>query len=55
MREAKHEKSSSWSISFQGWFGTTFVVKLNTLWIGAPLQRLQNYLGGKAQVPLALV
>jgi len=42
MREAKHEKS-------------TFVVKLNTLWIGAPLQRLQNYLGGKAQVPLALV
>src|SRR5258708_15433336 len=41
MREAKHEKRSSWSISFQDWFGTTFVVKLNTLWIGAPLQRLQ--------------
>src|SRR5258708_25058617 len=41
MREAKREKRSSWSISFQDWFGTTFVVKLNTLWIGAPLQRLQ--------------
>src|ERR1700739_4258444 len=30
------------SISFQHWFGTTSVVKLNTLWMGSLLQRSQT-------------
>jgi hypothetical protein len=39
------------SISFQGWFGTTLVVPLNTAPIVAPLLSLQNYLVGETHGP----